>query len=68
MSRSPVHEKLCQADLRHTCATLLLDKDVHPKFAQYLPGHKTAKITLNLYSPWIPDLGSHAADAMNDIS
>jgi uncharacterized DUF497 family protein len=39
LSRSPAHEKLCQADLRHTCATLLLDNGVHPKFVQHLLGH-----------------------------
>jgi integrase len=28
-------------DLRHTCATLLLSKGVHPKFVQELLGHAT---------------------------
>ena len=33
--------------MRHTCATLLLAKGVHPKFVQALLGHG---ITLDLYS------------------
>jgi integrase len=33
-------------DLRHTCATLLLTRGVHPKFVQELLGHATISITL----------------------
>ena len=31
-------------DLRHTCATLLLGKGVHPKIVQELLGHATIAI------------------------
>jgi integrase len=34
-------------DLRHTCATLLLGKGVHPKVVQDLLGHATIAITLD---------------------
>jgi integrase len=54
-------------DLRHTCATLLLMRHVHPKFVQKLLGHKSIAITLDLYSHWIPDMGDFTADAMDDI-
>lgn len=54
-------------DLHHTCATLLLMRHVHPKFVQKLLGHKSTKITLDLYSHWIPDMGDFTADAMDDI-
>src|SRR5215218_1124340 len=37
-------------DLRHTCATLLLTRGVHPKFVQELLGHATIAITLDTYS------------------
>lgn len=30
-------------DLRHTCATLLLSKGVHPKFVQELLGHAASQ-------------------------
>lgn len=34
-------------DLRHTCATLLLSKNVHPKIVQEMLGHATVAITLD---------------------
>ena len=54
-------------DLRHTCATLLLLKGVHPKFVQNLLGHRSIKITLDLYSHWMPDMGDFTADAMDSV-
>jgi integrase len=53
-------------DLRHTCATLLLSRNVHPKFVQELLGHATIVITLDTYSHMIPGMGSHTAMAMED--
>ncbi len=37
-------------NLRHTCATLLLGRGVHPKFVQELLGHATIAMTLDTYS------------------
>ncbi len=34
-------------DLRHTCASLLFQKNVHPKFVQELLGHASVAITLD---------------------
>ena len=53
-------------DLRHTCATLLLGKDVHPKFVQELLGHANIAITLDTYSHVIPGMGDATARAMED--
>jgi integrase len=53
-------------DLRHTCATLLLTKGVHPKVVSEMLGHATISITLDTYSHVIPGLGDAAADAMDD--
>jgi integrase len=53
-------------DLRHTCATLLLSRDVHPKFVQELLGHATIAITLDTYSHVLPGMGDHASRAMED--
>ena len=44
-------------DLRHTCATLLLTKGVHPKLVQALLGHASIGITMDLYSHWAPAMG-----------
>jgi integrase len=53
-------------DLRHTCATLLLTKGVHPKIVQELLGHSSIEITLDTYSHVLPSMGDKAADAMDD--
>jgi integrase len=53
-------------DLRHTCATLLLSRNVHPKSVQELLGHANITITLDTYSHVIPGMGDHAARAMED--
>ena len=37
-------------DLRHTCASLLFQRNVHPKFVQELLGHASVAITLDTYS------------------
>jgi integrase len=54
-------------DLRHTCATLLLSKGVHPKLVQELLGHSSIEITLDTYSHMLPSMGDQAADAMDDL-
>ena len=51
-------------DLRHTCATLLLGKGVHPKIVQELLGHATLAITLDTYSHVLPNLQGEAVSAM----
>jgi integrase len=53
-------------DLRHTCATLLLGKGVHPKFVQELLGHANIAITLDTYSHVLPNMGDQASRAMED--
>ncbi len=54
-------------DLRHTCATLLLTRNVHRKYVQELLGHATAAITLDTYSHVISGMGNHTARAMEDV-
>ena len=53
-------------DLRHTCATLLLTKGVHPKIVSETLGHSSIAITLDTYSHVIPGLGDVAVRAMED--
>lgn len=59
-------EKTRFHDLRHTCATLLLCKGVHPKLVQELLGHSNVGITLDTYSHVLPGMGDGIADAMDD--
>ena len=54
-------------DLRHTCATLLLTKGVHPKVVQELLGHSNISITLDTYSHILPNLQREASRAMEDL-
>jgi integrase len=54
-------------DLRHTCATRLLTKGVHPKIVSEMLGHSSVAITLDIYSHVIPGLGEAAASAMEDV-
>jgi integrase len=53
-------------DPRHTCATLLLGRGVHPKLVQHLLGHASITMTLDRYSHWLPSMGRHAADGMDE--
>lgn len=54
-------------DPRHPRATLLLSRNVHPKYVQELLGHATVAITLDTYSHVIPGMGNHTARAMEDV-
>jgi integrase len=51
-------------DLRHTCATLLLSKNVNPKVVSEMLGHATITITLDTYSHVLPTMQESAAAAM----
>jgi integrase len=53
-------------DLRHTCATLLLFRNVHPKNVQELLGHASIALTLDTYSHVIPGMDGGTASAMED--
>jgi integrase len=53
-------------DLRHTCATLLLSKNVNQKIVSEMLGHATIAITLDTYSHVLPTMQESAAKAMED--
>ena len=53
-------------DLRHTCATLLLGKDVNPKIVSEMLGHASVSITLTIYSHLLPDMQEKAAKALEE--
>jgi integrase len=53
-------------DLRHTCATLLFSRNVHPKEVQELLVHANISITLDTYSHVIPGMRNRAARARED--
>ena len=53
-------------DLRHTCATLLLLKNVNPKVVSEMLGHASIAITLDTYSHVLPNMQNEAAKAMEE--
>jgi integrase len=50
----------------HTCASLLFQSGVHPKFVQELFGHASVAVTLDTYSHMLPGMGDQTARAMQD--
>ena len=52
-------------DLRHTAATLLLSRGIHPKIASEILGHSTVAITLDLYSHVTSNMQQQAAQVMD---
>lgn len=68
------HARLCAAagvpaislhGLRHTAATLLLERNVHPRIVQEMLGHKDITTTLNVYSHVSTDLQRAAVEALD---
>lgn len=60
----PQHFKLY--DLRHTCATLLLSRNIHPKYVQELLGHASIALTLDTYSHVIPGMDGGTGGAIDE--
>jgi integrase len=54
-------------DLRHTCATLLLSRNVNPKIVSEMLGHASIAITLDTYSHVLPTMQESAIRALEEI-
>ena len=54
-------------DLRHSAATLLLGRGVHPKVVSEMLGHSQISITLDVYSHVTPHMQQSAAAAMDAV-
>ena len=54
-------------DLRHTAATLLLARGVHPKIVSEMLGHSSIAITLDLYSHVTPTMQRETAAVMDSV-
>ncbi len=54
-------------DLRHTHASLLLARGVHPKVVQERLGHSSITMTLDLYSHMVPGLQEAAARSLDGL-
>jgi site-specific recombinase XerD len=54
-------------DLRHTAATQLLERGVHPRVVQEMLRYSTITLTLDTYSHVIPGLHEAAAKEMQRL-
>jgi integrase len=54
-------------DLRHTAATLMLEKNVHPKIVSAMLGHSSIAITLDTYSHVTKTAYDQATASMEEI-
>jgi integrase len=54
-------------DLRHTCATLLLSRNIHPKYVQELLGHASISQTLDTYSHVIEGMDGGLTDTISEV-
>jgi integrase len=53
-------------DLRHTCATLLLSRNVNPKIVSEMLGHSSISVTLDTYSHVLPTMQESAIRALEE--
>jgi integrase len=54
-------------DLRHTCASLLIQLGAHPKAIQERLGHSDISVTLNLYGHLFPSLEEHLTESLEAL-
>lgn len=54
-------------DLRHTCATLLLSANEHPKVVSERLGHASITLTLDTYSHVLPSMQQAASDKLERL-
>src|SRR5215204_2329505 len=54
-------------DLRHTCATLLLSKNINVKVVSEMLGHSSISVTLDIYSHLLPDIQEKAVEALEEM-
>ena len=66
LKRAKLPETTRFHDLRHTCATLLLTKNVNPKVVSEMLGHSNIAITLDTYSHVLPNMQDSAARALEE--
>ena len=66
LERAKLPAKTRFHDLRHTCATLLLTKNVNPKVVSEMLGHSSISITLDTYSHVLPNMQDSAARALEE--
>lgn len=54
-------------DLRHSCASLMLEAGVHPKIVSERLGHSPVSLTLDVYSHVLPSMQKAAAARLDAL-
>lgn len=54
-------------DFRHTFATLLFERGTHPKIVQEALGHTSIRVTLDIYSHYVPQMEGGISDSLSDV-
>lgn len=54
-------------DLRHSCATAMIEAGIDPKTAQHRLGHSDVNITMNIYAHSTQTMDKKAADKMDEL-
>ncbi|MCY4355371.1 MAG: tyrosine-type recombinase/integrase [Truepera sp.] len=67
LKRAGLPEDIRLYDLRHTCASLLLQVDVHPKVVSERLGHASITLTLDTYSHVLPSMQQEASDRLERL-
>lgn len=67
LKRAKLPQSVRLYDLRHTCATLLLAANEHPKIVSERLGHASVTLTLDTYSHVLPTMQQAASDKLEKI-
>jgi integrase len=67
LRRAGLSDTLRLYDLRHTCATLLLAANEHPKIVSERLGHASITLTLDTYSHVLPSMQQAASDKLERL-
>jgi integrase len=67
LKRAGLSESFRLYDLRHTCASLLLGANEHPKIVSERLGHASITLTLDTYSHVLPSMQQAASDKLERI-
>ncbi len=67
LKRAELPEIFRLYDLRHTCASLLLGANEHPKIVSERLGHASITLTLDTYSHVLPSMQQGASDKLERI-
>ena len=67
LKKAGLSEKFRLYDLRHTCATLLLTANEHPKVVSERLGHASITLTLDTYSHVLPSMQQAASDKLERL-